>query len=1240
MLALLASSLLFTAVILRKTYTPEINLRQTAQQLEKNLHKKEQYVYNAIDTHAKLLQFKNINANETNGLQLIEELTIEKDIRFITLDKGNLNFWSDIDVIPNNLSRIKEGVSFMKAPNGYYEAIRKSEGDFSVIFFIDIKSNYSLQNQYLQNAFSSYLLADSNIEIADFTDHNVYELHSLNNTYLFSVKSKPGEVNGRFFSIELTLWFLAFMVFGIFIQNVCNYLVRKKFVYTPLALLALVIIALRYASLSYSWPDCVYQLNLFSPALYSGGYMLRSLGDMFVTVLCLCWLTTFLYQLRHRLVTRVPGTFVSYCIILFWITLLIVFSTGMYNVFAGLVTHSNISFDVNNVLNLSLYSIYGLLMLCFSFLIFHLLTETALSVAARLPVPPNIILIIFGSGLVLCSAVWIFHQHEFTPFYLLWGAWVIMRGRAYYHDKGKLDYSAIAVIIFICSLISALSLTNFESSKEHETRKTLLNELRSPDDATADTMFNRMEDSIVTDKTIVNYLEAHTLNISYLKNYFQKLYFDGYLSKYEFKTHIFDAKGQSVSGEKDYSLAIFKDMVVYGSFFKVSKYFYRENENFGFQSYFAILPVYKNNESLGTIVIELKTKAVQISDYFPQLLVEGKVTNHAQLSNYSYAFYSDNNLVVQSGNYIYNLQNNPKTGFKGKIGTYFLTNSHTTLGSWYDPVNTYSHLHYRPDNRNLIIVSKQETPVVSVITSVTFFYIILLVFSVIVSGLAWAWTRIKILTVTNDRIKLGLRLNFDKLLYRTRIQLSIVSAVVVTLVLVGIVTYASISTQYQAQQDKLISEKIARIASSLENDRLTEYLSGVNEDNIMSFDALADSYAADLIMFDRKGNVVLTTQPRIYEAGLVSRHMNAEAFINLGKLQRSEYINSEMIGALNYKAAYAPLRDREGKTLAFLQLPYFSNEVDYRDRIGSLLNVMINIYALIFIAIGLLAVIIARQITHPLNFIQQSLSRTIYGKKNEPILWHRDDEIGALITEYNKMISALEQSAQKLAQSERESAWREMAKQVAHEIKNPLTPLKLGLQLLEKSWREKDPRFDQKFERFSKSFVEQIESLSSIASEFSAFAKMPDTRMQHFNIFEVLNQAVTIFKQMDNFVIKYQPLEEGFIVNADRDQLLRCFNNLLKNAIEATPADRPGVIEISYQKTDKNILFEIKDNGNGIPENMREKIFEPNFTTKSSGTGLGLAFVKNSIENAGGKVWFNTKTGEGTSFYLDFPVAL
>jgi nitrogen fixation/metabolism regulation signal transduction histidine kinase len=464
-------------------------------------------------------------------------------------------------------------------------------------------------------------------------------------------------------------------------------------------------------------------------------------------------------------------------------------------------------------------------------------------------------------------------------------------------------------------------------------------------------------------------------------------------------------------------------------------------------------------------------------------------------------------------------------------------------------------------------------------------------------------------------------------------------AVVATLVAVGFITFFSISTQYQTQQDKTIREKITRIASAFENSNYNKYLSNINEESQVDFNEFANTYAADLTLFDPNGLELINTQPKIYEFGLQARRMNAKAFIYLSKFQKSEFVNEEIIGKLNYKAAYVPVRN-SNQTIAYLQLPYFSNEADYKERIGSLLNIMINVYALIFIAIGLFAVIIARQITAPLSFIQFSLSKTSYGKKNEPIRWDRNDEIGALVKEYNKMIAALENSAQKLAQSERESAWREMAKQVAHEIKNPLTPLKLGLQLLDKSWKDKDPKFDQKFERFSKSFVEQIESLSNIASEFSAFAKMPDTKLEPLNVFDVLSQAVTIFKQMDNVKIVFSNPDNPFIINADRDQLLRCFNNLLKNAIEAAPADRFGIIEINHLVTNKNILLTIKDNGNGIPENLRGKIFEPNFTTKSSGTGLGLAFVKNSIENAGGKVWFETQLGEGTTFYFSLPAAI
>ncbi len=387
--------------------------------------------------------------------------------------------------------------------------------------------------------------------------------------------------------------------------------------------------------------------------------------------------------------------------------------------------------------------------------------------------------------------------------------------------------------------------------------------------------------------------------------------------------------------------------------------------------------------------------------------------------------------------------------------------------------------------------------------------------------------------------------------------------------------------------------------------------------------------------------MTLTSLPKMYEYGILGPKIGPKAFVNMRTNQKSEFINTnEKIGEFTYAAGYAPIRNGQNKTIGYIGLPYYGNEADYQQKIGLFINTLINIYALVFVLIGVLAVFLANQITHPLTFIQESIRKTKLGQRNQPIVWHRQDEIGSMIKEYNKMLAALEMSAVKLARSERESAWREMAKQVAHEIKNPLTPLKLGVQLLEKSWKEQDPNFEKKFASFNKSFIEQIDSLATIASEFSNFAKMPDTKLENLELVPIIEQAIGVFSSAENVEITMTNQVKGdLIVLGDKDQLLRTFNNLLKNAIEATESKERGVIRLKIVNDQKFAFVEVEDNGKGIDEGLQDKIFVPNFTTKSSGTGLGLAFVKQAIENAGGTIHFNSSLNKGTTFYLSFPLA-
>ena len=248
------------------------------------------------------------------------------------------------------------------------------------------------------------------------------------------------------------------------------------------------------------------------------------------------------------------------------------------------------------------------------------------------------------------------------------------------------------------------------------------------------------------------------------------------------------------------------------------------------------------------------------------------------------------------------------------------------------------------------------------------------------------------------------------------------------------------------------------------------------------------------------------------------------------------------------------------------------------------------------------------------------------------------DEIGSLVSEYNRMILELSKSAELLAKSERESAWREMAKQVAHEIKNPLTPMKLSVQHLKRIWKDDAPDGDQKMERLTQTIIEQIDTLSSIATEFSNFAKMPKANLERVDVQQTLLNIIDLFNDSNDIeILFHNQTIENRIVLADKEQLLRVFNNIMKNAIQSIPKERKGIIEIDLKLENDSYTISIKDNGGGIASDVLDKIFVPNFTTKTGGMGLGLAMVKSIVEEFNGKIWFETKSDEGTIFYVSLP---
>ncbi|MCB9013573.1 MAG: GHKL domain-containing protein [Bacteroidales bacterium] len=392
-------------------------------------------------------------------------------------------------------------------------------------------------------------------------------------------------------------------------------------------------------------------------------------------------------------------------------------------------------------------------------------------------------------------------------------------------------------------------------------------------------------------------------------------------------------------------------------------------------------------------------------------------------------------------------------------------------------------------------------------------------------------------------------------------------------------------------------------------------------------------------MYDANGLLLGTSRPEIIQNNLVAARMNSEAYLEMIINSRSEYIHKENIGGLEYLSAYVPFVNSENKLLAYLNLPYFTRQDELTSEITNLVVAIINILVLMSLLSFTIAVFLSNKLTHPLRLLQESFARISLDSKNEKINYSARDEIGSLVSEYNKMVDQLALSAELLAKSERESAWREMAKQIAHEIKNPLTPMRLSIQHLQRSIHDKKENWEEQFDRLSKMLIEEIDGLSAIATEFSSFAKMPVAKNEIFDLVQKLKDSCRLFENTQNLKIEidFNGIEKVNIL-ADKEQIARVFMNLIKNGIQAMLDNKEGVLNVSLERKKNTAIIRFRDHGKGIPEDIRDKLFQPNFTTKSAGMGMGLAIVQSIVNNAGGKIYYETELNKGSVFIVELPV--
>ncbi|MDY0343132.1 MAG: ATP-binding protein [Lentimicrobium sp.] len=1143
-----------------------------------------------------------------------EKLDLPENYNLFVFEQEQLVYWSDNDYFPDIYSGTLPRI--LKTGNGFYQLAGDSSGNTTFVIGDLIKQQYPYQNDYLSAGFNPvYNLAPS---------VNISQQPSS-----FAIKDESGEV--LFYlnqpdvaaPINAPAYILFYLLSFLLITLSLYYLYRQfplfgQKAYYIFLFLADVII-LRWVQFYFEFPSKIYQTELFNPFTYATSVALPSLGDLLINTLFGLiggWLffnyfTGFRIKLKGRFQKLVSLVYLSLVILLFFLISMLIDS---------LTINSTFEMNFSNILEFSVYSYIAFFIiagLLFSFFLFTypLLRLVYKSVGNKFLLLNLLVLLIFFNlvfHLAGFSSPDYFSQSLFLIY--TWLLWLTFR-----HLLSFPSVSSIGLLVVVLTILSSYSHYKNQTHKEQNERHLLAVRLASNRDKMAEYLYNDIAANIMADTTVKRLIASAYMNADNeesCKEYIEKFYLSGYWFRYNVQiTLCFPEKMLSVKPRNmviscnDYFDRIISML---GEPTASSTLFYIR-ESYNASSYISKIniPSGKGLPVETNVIIELNEKNVSQGMGYLELLLDRSVKKFNDLTGYSYAIYVKGELVRTLGEYPYSmLEDNYARDLKD--------------GAYFDR-NGYNHLFYNVDTETSIIVSRPKDEFLDLFAPFTYqfaFHILLILL-------------ITVLTRTLNST------GFRHLDLKTRLQLMLVGIILFSSLIIGLNTIRNISKLNSQKNRDMLSEKAHSVLIEMEH-KLSDADSLTNQQNEY-LDELLTKFSlvffTDINLYAPDGSLLSSSRPQIFDQGIKSPLMSQQAFIELSGHKRTRYLTNENIGHYQYLSAYLPFRNSDNKLIAYINLPYFARQQELREEISSFLVAFLNIYILLTVfAIGI-ALLVGIYFTRPLQLIRNRFSSIKFGVPNEQIEYNRNDELGDLIKEYNFMIDKLAESAEQLARSERESAWREMARQVAHEIKNPLTPMKLSIQHLFKSYRENAPDWHKRLESTTRTLIFQIDSLSDIATAFSDFAKLPQAHIEKIDLTATLLEVMRLFKDLPSIQIVFNQDREPRWIMADEKQLTRLFVNLIKNAVQAIPTGRDGVISIILTRVDQFYRVEIADNGSGMAPEEQIKVFSPNFTTKSGGMGLGLAMARNIVTSLGGEITFKSHLNEGTSFYVELPVA-
>jgi signal transduction histidine kinase len=1140
-------------------------------------------------------------------------------------EKGNLLFWSDYRYAvsyPEHFSGYYTERCF-ETRNGIFYAKKTyllvNGKDLELISIIPLLEKYDLTEGNKKVRLHSTIFpvnhAGSDIEI--FLSGNIGDkIKSKYGIDLFNIQF-PKKFNyypeGQLIVMLLSLF--GFSLFVVAFRQWIKVKLTQGKGWQMFVLLVFCLFLLRFLMIFFQVPYKINESELFEKTVQENWFA-PSLGDWFLNSICIFTIFAFISKNFNRIVPiskllKSP-TLVKRLIAILGIMLTYWALSFSSNIVFELHNTTKVDIDITQNLQINQFKIIALFTFIITIICYFILTHWVLRLLNKLSTSATEAIVLFIIGSIIYFGLFVIGTESLIEFnanalFTSFSAFLGLPSKLRRTGYRALVYTLAGSVC--CAIIGAFAISKIAARYDLEKKDNFVLQLVG-NDPYIESLLQQSSQRIKQDNEVLNlFIKQNFSSFEFLTKKIRKDYLPKQLQHYSSDIYFFNNKGIAInSGVNFENLLAIYDKPEHHTLYPDVLFVNEPAE--GSKQYYCLVTIRSTNIILGHIVLRLSKRRTLESTLQPALLISGfdPQTDILLSETFSFAVFEKNELVHSEGEFNYT-QNFIKTNLSSSN---FFRKELIKDG--------FHHLFVHNGRGRFIIVTSALYPFIHILSNFSFLFLFL-AFIMIIS-----------MTVYNFSI----RKKKKKFTFATKIQLYLNLAFFVPLVFVSAIIISVLNNSNIEETKKYYLDKAQSVSISIYDKLIAQSKEEVHWTSLQEeLEEISSITQADLHIYNKNGKLWLTSHAQTFENELISSFVNPIAMSRIIEQKLNKVMLEENIGDLNYRAAYVSIKSpNTGEVIGILGIPFFQSKYEQDKQIIAVLTTIIKIFALVFLILLSISFFSAKSLIKPLLLVTQKIRLTTLSEHNEPIEYHSQDEFGVLVKEYNRMIDKLEESKAALARSEKETAWREMAKQVAHEIKNPLTPMKLTLQHLDRTLEKTDS-----IKRFIKTLLTQIDTLSDIAASFAAFAKMPTLKEERFDISKVLRETLSLYSTNENVHIeKYLSIQSYYVIG-DAKLMGRIFTNLILNGIQSVEKDILPEIKISLKEQNEDkILIEFRDNGKGIPEHLQSKIFIPNFTTKSNGTGIGLAIAKRGIEHSGGKIWFETEENIGTSFFIEMPI--